>query len=276
MSKRISYAREKDNAIFCGFFNLCYNKKWFFCVYAGTHALALERNETNRMIRMKNVSKIYENGAVALDHVNIEIAKGEFVFVVGVSGAGKSTFIKMLFREELPTEGELFVNGHDVVHMDMTDVPYLRRGLGVIFQDYRLLSDKTVYENVAFAMRVIEAPRQMIQRRVNAVLDVVGLRDKYRDFPSQLSGGEQQRVAIARAIVNDPAILIADEPTGNLDPETSWDIMDIFKRINAAGTTIVMATHDKNIVDTMQRRVVAIEDGKIVRDEQRGGYGYEN
>ena len=146
----------------------------------------------------------------------------------------------------------------------------------VIFQDYRLLSDKTVYENVAFAMRVIEAPRQMIQRRVNAVLDVVGLRDKYRDFPSQLSGGEQQRVAIARAIVNDPAILIADEPTGNLDPETSWDIMDIFKRINAAGTTIVMATHDKNIVDTMQRRVVAIEDGKIVRDEQRGGYGYEN
>ena len=276
MSKRISCAREKDNAIFCGFFNLCYNKKWFFSVYAGTHALALERNETNRMIRMKNVSKIYENGAVALDHVNIEIAKGEFVFVVGVSGAGKSTFIKMLFREELPTEGELFVNGHDVVYMDMTDVPYLRRGLGVIFQDYRLLSDKTVYENVAFAMRVIEAPRQMIQRRVNAVLDVVGLRDKYRDFPSQLSGGEQQRVAIARAIVNDPAILIADEPTGNLDPETSWDIMDIFKRINAAGTTIVMATHDKNIVDTMQRRVVAIEDGKIVRDEQRGGYGYEN
>ena len=276
MSKRISCAREKDNAIFCGFFNLCYNKKWFFSVYAGTHALALERNETNRMIRMKNVSKIYENGAVALDHVNIEIAKGEFVFVVGVSGAGKSTFIKMLFREELPMEGELFVNGHDVVHMDMTDVPYLRRGLGVIFQDYRLLSDKTVYENVAFAMRVIEAPRQMIQRRVNAVLDVVGLRDKYRDFPSQLSGGEQQRVAIARAIVNDPAILIADEPTGNLDPETSWDIMDIFKRINAAGTTIVMATHDKNIVDTMQRRVVAIEDGKIVRDEQRGGYGYEN
>ena len=276
MSKRISCAREKDNAIFCGFFNLCYNKKWFFSVYAGTHALALERNETNRMIRMKNVSKIYENGAVALDHVNIEIAKGEFVFVVGVSGAGKSTFIKMLFREELPTEGELFVNGHDVVHMDMTDVPYLRRGLGVIFQYYRLLSDKTVYENVAFAMRVIEAPRQMIQRRVNAVLDVVGLRDKYRDFPSQLSGGEQQRVAIARAIVNDPAILIADEPTGNLDPETSWDFMDIFKRINAAGTTIVMATHDKNIVDTMQRRVVAIEDGKIVRDEQRGGYGYEN
>ena len=276
MSKRISCAREKDNAIFCGFFNLCYNKKWFFSVYAGTHALALERNETNRMIRMKNVSKIYENGAVALDHVNIEIAKGEFVFVVGVSGAGKSTFIKMLFREELPTEGELFVNGHDVVHMDMTDVPYLRRGLGVIFQDYRLLSDKTVYENVAFAMRVIEAPRQMIQRRVNAVLDVVGLRDKYRDFPSQLSGGEQQRVAIARAIVNDPAILIADEPTGNLDPETSWDIMDIFKRINAAGTTIVMATHDKNIVDTMQRRVIAIEGGHIVRDELRGGYGYED
>ena len=182
----------------------------------------------------------------------------------------------MLFREELPTEGELFVNGHDVVRMDMKDVPYLRRGLGVIFQDYRLLSDKTVYENVAFAMRVIEAPRQMVQRRVNAVLDVVGLRDKYKNFPSQLSGGEQQRVAIARAIVNDPAILIADEPTGNLDPETSWDIMDIFKRINAAGTTIVMATHDKGIVDTMQRRVIAIEGGHIVRDEMHGGYGYED
>ena len=227
------------------------------------------------MIHMKNVSKIYDNGAVALDRVNVDIQKGEFVFIVGASGAGKSTFIKMLFRETLPTSGELTVNGHDVVKMQRKEVPYLRRELGVIFQDYRLLPDKTVFENVAFAMQVIEAPRRLMQRSVNSVLDVVGLRDKYKCFPNQLSGGEQQRVAIARAIVNDPAIVIADEPTGNLDPETSWDIMDIFTRINRAGTTIVMATHDKAIVDTMQRRVIAIEDGRIVRDEARGGYGYE-
>ena len=227
------------------------------------------------MIHMRNVKKVYDTGVVALDGVNVDIKKGEFVFVVGASGAGKSTFIKMLFREELPTSGELLVNGHDVVNMERSEVPYLRRGLGVIFQDYRLLPDKTVFENVAFAMQVIEAPRRTMQRSVNAVLEVVGLRDKYRSFPSQLSGGEQQRVAIARAIVNSPTIVIADEPTGNLDPETSWDIMDIFHRINQAGTTIVMATHDKHIVDTMQRRVIAIEDGHIVRDEARGGYGYE-
>ena len=227
------------------------------------------------MIHMSNVSKIYENGAVALDGVDVDIEKGEFVFIVGASGAGKSTFIKMLFREELPTSGVLTVNGHDVVNMSHKEVPYLRRGLGVIFQDYRLLPDKTVFENVAFAMQVIEAPRRLMQRSVNAVLDVVGLRDKYNCFPAQLSGGEQQRVAIARAIVNDPAIVIADEPTGNLDPDTSWDIMDIFKRINKAGTTIVMATHDRTIVDTMKRSVIAIEDGHIVREELRGGYGYE-
>jgi cell division transport system ATP-binding protein len=224
---------------------------------------------------MREVSKTYDTGVVALNHVNVDIKKGEFVFVVGPSGAGKSTFIKMLFREELPTEGKLLVNGHDVVHMERSEVPYLRRELGVIFQDYRLLPDKTVFENVAFALQVIEAPRRTMQRSVNSVLDVVGLRDKYRSFPSQLSGGEQQRVAIARAIVNNPSIVIADEPTGNLDPETSWDIMDIFRRINKAGTTIVMATHDRNIVDTMKRRVIAIEDGRIVRDQQRGGYGYE-
>lgn len=227
------------------------------------------------MIHMRNVSKVYDTGAVALSHVSVDIEKGEFVFIVGPSGAGKSTFIKMLFREELPTEGGLMVNGHDVVNMPRSEVPYLRRGLGVIFQDYRLLPDKTVFENVAFAMQVIEAPRRIMQRSVNSVLDVVGLRDKYRSFPSQLSGGEQQRVAIARAIVNDPAIVIADEPTGNLDPETSWDIMDIFQRINKAGTTIVMATHDRTIVDTMKRRVIAIDGGHIVRDEERGGYGYE-
>jgi cell division transport system ATP-binding protein len=228
------------------------------------------------MIQMREVSKTYDTGVVALNHVNVDIKKGEFVFVVGPSGAGKSTFIKMLFREELPTEGKLLVNGHDVVHMERSEVPYLRRELGVIFQDYRLLPDKTVFENVAFALQVIEAPRRTMQRSVNSVLDVVGLRDKYRSFPSQLSGGEQQRVAIARAIVNNPSIVIADEPTGNLDPETSWDIMDIFRRINKAGTTIVMATHDRNIVDTMKKRVIAIEHGEIVRDEARGGYGYEH
>ena len=227
------------------------------------------------MIHMENVSKIYDNGAVALDRASVDIESGEFVFIVGASGAGKSTFIKMLFREELPSSGELVVNGHDIRKMTRKEVPYLRRELGVIFQDYRLLPDKTVFENVAFAMQVIEAPRRLMQRSVNSVLDVVGLRDKYKCFPHQLSGGEQQRVAIARAIVNDPAIVIADEPTGNLDPETSWDIMDIFTRINRAGTTIVMATHDKAIVDTMRRRVIAIEDGRIVRDEARGGYGYE-
>ena len=230
----------------------------------------------NLMIHMKNVTKVYENGAVALNNINVDIRKGEFVFLVGSSGAGKSTFIKMLFREVLPTSGILTVNGWDVIRMANKEVPYLRRSLGVIFQDYRLLPEKTVYENISFAMQVIEAPRRLMQRSVNSVLDIVGLRDKYKCFPHQLSGGEQQRVAIARAIVNNPSIVIADEPTGNLDPETSWGIMDIFQRINAAGTTIVMATHDKTIVDAMQRRVIAIEDGQIVRDEAQGGYGYES
>ena len=230
----------------------------------------------NLMIHMKNVTKVYENGAVALNNINVDIRKGEFVFLVGSSGAGKSTFIKMLFREVLPTSGILTVNGRDVIRMGNKEVPYLRRSLGVIFQDYRLLPEKTVYENISFAMQVIEAPRRLMQRSVNSVLDIVGLRDKYKCFPHQLSGGEQQRVAIARAIVNNPSIVIADEPTGNLDPETSWGIMDIFQRINAAGTTIVMATHDKTIVDAMQRRVIAIEDGQIVRDEAQGCYGYES
>ncbi|MBB5335611.1 cell division ATP-binding protein FtsE [Pectinatus brassicae] len=227
------------------------------------------------VIKMKDVSKVYDNGAVALDNINISIKRGEFVFIVGTSGAGKSSFIKLLLREITPTAGTVTINGYNIKNMDNHDIPYLRRSLGVIFQDYRLLPNKTVYENVAFAMRVIESPRRLILRSVNSVLDVVGLREKYKCFPNQLSGGEQQRVAIARAIVNNPAIVIADEPTGNLDPETSWEIMDIFQRINAAGTTIVMATHDKTIVDTMQKRVIAIENGHIVRDESIGGYGYE-
>ena len=227
------------------------------------------------MLRMKNVSKVYPGGSVALQDVDIHIKPGEFVFVVGPSGAGKSTFIKMLFREVLPTTGSIFVNGVDILSLTPKEIPYMRRQLGIIFQDYRLLPDRTVYENVAFAMQVIETPHRKIKRRVLNVLELVGLRHRANAYPNELSGGEQQRIAIARAIVNDPILVIADEPTGNLDPETSWDIMEIFKEINASGTTIVMATHDKEIVDAMGKRVVAIEHGNIVRDEASGVYGYE-
>lgn len=227
------------------------------------------------MLKMTDVSKVYPGGSVALQKVNIHIEPGEFVFVVGPSGAGKSTFIKMLFREVLPTTGSIFVNGVDILSLTPNEIPYMRRQLGIIFQDYRLLLDRTVYENVAFAMEVIETPRRKIKRKVLNVLDLVGLRHRADAYPNELSGGEQQRIAIARAIVNDPIMVIADEPTGNLDPETSWDIMEIFKEINAEGTTIVMATHDKEIVDAMGKRVIAIEDGNIVRDEASGVYGYE-
>lgn len=227
------------------------------------------------MLKMTDVSKVYPGGSVALQNVDIHIEPGEFVFVVGPSGAGKSTFIKMLFREVLPSTGSIFVNGVDILSLTPNEIPYMRRQLGIIFQDYRLLPDRTVYENVAFAMEVIETPRRKIKRRVLNVLDLVGLRHRADAYPNELSGGEQQRIAIARAIVNDPIMVIADEPTGNLDPETSWDIMEIFKEINAEGTTIVMATHDKEIVDAMGKRVIAIEDGNIVRDEASGVYGYE-
>lgn len=228
------------------------------------------------LIHMDGITKIYDNGSVALSGVSIDIPKGDFVFVVGPSGAGKSTFIKLLFREEVPTKGQLTVNGRNVNALAPAEVPFLRRSLGIVFQDYRLLPNRTVYENVAFAMQVIEAPRREIQKRVNHVLDLVGLRHKARSFPNELSGGEQQRVAIARAIVNSPVVVIADEPTGNLDPETSWEIMKIFERINKGGTTIVMATHDKTVVDSMKKRVIAIEKGRIVRDQVKGVYGYED
>ncbi len=224
---------------------------------------------------MNDVSKVYPGGSVALQDVNVHIEPGEFVFVVGPSGAGKSTFIKMLFREVLPTTGSIFVNGMDILALSPKEIPFMRRQLGIIFQDYRLLPDRTVFENVAFAMQVIEAPHRKIRRQVNNVLDLVGLRHRSNAYPNELSGGEQQRIAIARAIVNDPVFVIADEPTGNLDPETSWDIMEIFKEINSAGTTIVMATHDKDVVDAMGKRVIAIEQGRIVRDEKEGAYGYE-
>ncbi|HWR38628.1 MAG TPA: cell division ATP-binding protein FtsE [Patescibacteria group bacterium] len=228
------------------------------------------------MIQMQDLSKIYETGSVALTNVTVSIEKGDFVFVVGPSGAGKSTFVKLIFREEVASSGKIVVNGRDVTALKPEEVPYLRRGLGIVFQDYRLLPNKTVFDNVAFAMRVIEEPRREIQKRVQAVLDLVGLRHKIRAYPAELSGGEQQRVAIARAIVNNPRVVIADEPTGNLDPDTSWDIMKVFDRINKSGTTIVMATHDKTVVDGMQKRVIAIEKGRIVRDQERGVYGYED
>lgn len=228
------------------------------------------------MLEMIDVSKIYPGGSVALQDINVRIEQGEFVFIVGPSGAGKSTFFKMLFREVLPSSGKVIVNGHDLVKMTDKEIPYFRRQLGIVFQDYRLLPDRTVYDNVSFAMQVIETPYRKIKRRVNDVLDLVGLRKRAHAYPTELSGGEQQRIAIARAIVNDPILLIADEPTGNLDPETSWEIMDIFREVNKSGTTIVMATHDREIVDEMEKRVIAIEHGHIVRDDAKGVYGYES
>jgi len=225
---------------------------------------------------MSGVSKTYRNGSVALKNIDLHIKPGEFVFIVGPSGAGKSTFIKMLFKEVLPTTGKIYVDGVDVLALTDKEVPFLRRQLGIIFQDYRLLPDRTVYDNVAFAMQVIESPAVKTRRRVMTVLELVGLKNRANAYPAELSGGEQQRIAIARAIVNDPIMVIADEPTGNLDPETSKDIMRIFTGINESGTTIVMATHDKEIVDAMGKRVIAIENGVIVRDDAKGVYGYES
>ncbi|WP_427113655.1 cell division ATP-binding protein FtsE [Megasphaera sueciensis] len=228
------------------------------------------------MIYFRDVSKIYDNGSVALDHVTVHIEKGEFVFVVGASGAGKSTFIKLLSHEELPSSGTVVVNGIEVNRIAKNRVPYLRRKMGIVFQDFRLLPNKTAAENVAFAMEVIETPRKVIQERVHNVLDLVNLVGKADALPQNLSGGEQQRIAIARAIVNRPLMLIADEPTGNLDPDTSRGIMDLFTKINHMGTTVLMVTHDKQMVDMMNKRVIEIVDGKIVRDEQKGAYGDED
>src|SRR5690625_4534256 len=227
------------------------------------------------MIVMKDVHKTYPNGVTALNGINIEIDKGDFVYIVGPSGAGKSTFIKLLYREEIPTKGNLLIAGTDVNKIKEKDIPFFRRKIGVIFQDFRLLPRLTVYVNIAFALEVIEESPRIIRKNVMEVLDLVGLRHKARFLPSELSGGEQQRVSIARAIVNRPSLVIADEPTGNLDPETSWEIMDIFDEINLRGTTILMATHSKEIVNTFKKRVIAIENGVIVRDEDQGDYGYE-
>jgi len=228
------------------------------------------------MIVMNDIYKRYPNGAEALNGISVNIEQGEFVFIVGPSGAGKSSFIKLIYREIKPSQGEIFINDLNMNELKEKDIPFVRRDLGVIFQDFKLLPKLSVYENVAFALEVIEEDPDQIMKRVMKVLELVGLKHKSRSLPHQLSGGEQQRVAIARAIVNQPKIVIADEPTGNLDPETSWEIMDIFEEINTRGTTIIMATHSQDIVNKLKKRVIAIENGMIVRDEQQGEYGYEN
>ncbi|WP_368489640.1 cell division ATP-binding protein FtsE [Clostridium sp. BJN0013] len=228
------------------------------------------------MIEFKNVSMVYNNNIFALSNINLEIEKGEFVFLVGSSGAGKTTFVKALLKEIQPTTGDIIVNNINVTNLKRRQIPFYRRKLGVVFQDFRLIPTLNVYENVAFAMRVIEAPLREIRKKVPVVLSLVGLSSKYKSFPHELSGGEQQRVSLARAIVNNPSILIADEPTGNLDPDTSMDIMETINDINHAGTTVLMATHASSIVNSMRKRVIEIEDGIIVRDEQRGAYDYED
>lgn len=222
------------------------------------------------MIEFNHVNKVYDNGSVALEDVTVHVDKGEFVLICGASGAGKSTFIKLLSHEVVPDSGTVIVNDIDVTRLKKSKIPHLRRRIGVVFQDFRLLPNKTVFENIAFALEVIEEKRSVIRRRVEEVLELVGLAHKANDLPEDLSGGEQQRVAIARAIVNKPLVLIADEPTGNLDPNTSRDIMELFKAINNSGTTIVMVTHDMQMVQYLDKRVIALDAGRIVSDRLRG------
>jgi cell division transport system ATP-binding protein len=226
------------------------------------------------MIRLENVSKSYKDTVVALRECSLDIQKGEFVFVVGPSGSGKTTLIKLLLKEEEPQRGHIWVAGRDIGRLSHWKVPYLRRNIGCIFQDFRLLPNKTVYENVAFALEVIGRPKHVTSTQVPQILDLVGLGQKMANFPHELSGGEQQRVAIARAFVNRPLILLADEPTGNVDPSTSRGIVRLLDRINRTGTTVVMATHDAGIVDSMRRRVIELSQGVVVRDQARGVYGY--
>jgi cell division transport system ATP-binding protein len=227
------------------------------------------------MIEMKDVYKSYPNGVDALNGINIHIEAGEFVYIVGPSGSGKTTFIKMMYREEKPSSGAVLIGGKDVASYKNSKIPLLRRDMGVIFQDYKLLPNLNVYENVAYALLVTEETRTRMKRRVMDVLELVGLKHKIRMKPQELSGGEQQRVSIARSIVRNPKLVIADEPTGNLDPETSIGILKLFEEINALGTTIVMATHNRDLVNNFRHRVIAIENGEIVRDEAKGDYGYD-
>jgi cell division transport system ATP-binding protein len=224
------------------------------------------------MIELHNVTVAYRNDAVALSHINLCVEKGEFVFVVGPTGAGKSTFLKLLYREERPTEGRVVIVGRDLRTLRAGEIPFFRRQLGIVFQDFGLLPNKTAYENVAFALQVIGADRHTVRRKVPQVLEMVGMAHRPDAFPHQLSGGEQQRIAIARALVNDPPLLLADEPTGNLDPETSLGIVELLNHINVRGTTVLVATHDSAIVDKMQKRVIAFARGVVVRDEAQGAY----
>lgn len=227
------------------------------------------------MIELSNVSKLYDNEVTGVKDLNLKIKNGEFVFLVGESGSGKSTLLKLLMKELDPTEGTISIDDEDVSHLKRKNVAELRRRMGIVFQDYRLLPKKTVYENVAFALEVIEESTRKIRRSVPLALNMVGLAHKSKYLPGEISGGEQQRTAIARAIVNSPSILLADEPTGNLDPKNSKEIMELIERINHKGTTVIIATHDQAIVDTMQKRVVHLEKGEIVRDSEKGGYDDE-
>ena len=227
------------------------------------------------MIEFRNVSKIYSTGTEAVHNANFKIDKGEFAFLVGTSGSGKSTLIKLILKEDEPTSGNIIINGKDTTFIKKSRIPYLRRSIGVVFQDFRLLPDKTVYDNVAYAMYIVRATPKHIRRQVPMVLSLVGLSGKAKMYPHELSGGEQQRVALARALVNNPSMIIADEPTGNLDPDTAWEIMNLLNEINMRGTTVVVATHAKDIVDKMKKRVISINKGNIVRDEKKGGYDGE-
>ena len=224
------------------------------------------------MIRLKKVTKVYPNGYVALDNIDLHIGRNEFVYLVGQSGAGKSTLLNMLYKAETPSSGDIYIDNIPLSTISAKQIPFLRRSIGVIFQDYKLLPKRTVYENVAFALRVMHFSRARIRRQVTQVLDLVGLQQKMHNMPSELSGGEQQRICIARAIVNNPPILLADEPTGSLDPETSWEIMQLLSKINSRQTTVVVATHNKSIVDDIRKRVIQVENGHLVRDEQLGMY----
>ncbi|MCM1526771.1 MAG: cell division ATP-binding protein FtsE [Bacteroides sp.] len=228
--------------------------------------------EKNGLICLENVSKSYSTGAPALNNVSLSIRPGEFVFIVGDSGSGKSTLIKLLLRELVPSSGSVYVMGHDLGRLSHRNIPQFRRNLGVVFQDFRLLKDRNIYENVAFAQRIVETPGKEIRRNVPAILATVGLAGKYKSKPRQLSGGEQQRVALARALVNNPSILLADEPTGNLDPNNSWEIMKLLEEINASGTTVLVVTHNSEIVNAMRKRVITLKKGVIVCDEEEGTY----